>query len=1105
MSQMKPLLYACNSLFYVMYGVLHFIKIAKSKMKSLYTITVLLLPSIVLPYWYFSVKKIKHEIQIKFTDEIASDIETAANLVLPINSSATELASILNSVGKNLVFSDIQTKVAPSLFEALLITPRAVQISYIRLDGLFFSYYKHENKIYAIYSNSTFMSSNSTAGGYDWYTQPIIPKSRDLYVETKITKPVAVVNEAWFQSALNSSTGYASLGFSWTGNREGGPDIFLDTAKLGEKGVISLGFAVKDVVNVFSGINFNGGDLFMATANDSGRVILQDIKGVKINITDDTASVYEGRTDKIVGQISCKTENGTRVATALSIGETEYNFYCSHIDVARVSMVYAFYFPRNWGMLGDVHKRTKMTMILLIVMMAAMVITVFVFVALMVRAAWREVHLCSAYMRQMDKTAQAERKSLKQSLAFASANHDVRGYLACIKGLIELCHNDVCPSSELASNFKKIDTCADDLLAMVNSILDFSKIEAGKMQLEEGDFDMEQLLEDIADLHHPVAMKKGIDLMLDPCDGSVLKNSSVIGDRGKLKQILSNLLSNAVKYTPSGHIYIRAWAKKPSLENSIIASNKNSVFNRLSHVFYKNKQAYDDLEDMRTSNRDSDSMEFVFEVEDTGLGIPKDKRKSIFEDFVQVKENSSGQVGTGLGLGIVQSLVRLMGGDIEVVDKENDENGACFRFNVFLTIRENPPSDMPRQDTCSSSDLRSCGYSPRVEGSIVALLMKNDERRKMVQRYMESKGIKVIVLKQVNQIPHAIKNKVKLNLTKNASRCYSSSSGSSTLNVVDGCAEENQAVRCALLIIDANAGDFQEMCRSVAQLRKDNTETCIKVVWLEKPDTRKVHFTGLADESLPATDCIIQEPLHGSRLFKVIELLRRTGSSSSSSAVFPSNLSSENADVCRPIPRARSMIDDTRPKGFLNHKSFSCGRQLTTTTTTTITTTTTTPNDCGKSEIDSAQKNKPLTGKRFLIAEDYPIGRKIATSIITNLGGEAQVCENGQEALEIISKALNDFGAHSPSNFPYDYVLMDCQMPIMDGFEATRRIREEEMKYGIHIPIIALTADDVGEAWNNITEAGMDYHMTKPLKKDHLLQAMTLICSRSSEIKQEQG
>ncbi|XP_074312855.1 histidine kinase CKI1-like isoform X2 [Silene latifolia] len=1093
------------------------------------TLTVLLLPSILIPYWYQTVKMIKHNMEMEATYGIASRVDNAAKLVLPVNSSAKALASMLGSVHEHLLFSEVQSKVAPMLLEALLITPHSTQASYIGLDGLFFSYYKDDgDKIYAAYSNSTFGSSNSSAGGYTWYTQPVHSESGELNGKAKIMEPFIVINETWFQRAMNTSNGYASLGFSWINKKGDKPDLFLDTGRLGSAGVVSLGFAVKGITSLFSDINnLNGGSMYMATVGDDTRVLLQGMKAVRIKSTGDKALILGGNTDHIIGEVSCKTQNGVNVATRLNTGQTEHIFYCSQVDIARVELVYVFSFPSNGDLLGDVHKRTKVTMILLIVMMVAMLISIFVFVALIVRAAWREVQLCAAYMRQMDKTAQAERKSLKQSLAFASANHDVRGYLACIKGLLDLCYNDVQPSSELASNLKKIAACADDLLAMVNSILDFGKIEAGKMQLEEGRFNLEQLLEDITDLHHPVALKKGVDVILDPCDGSMLKFSSVIGDRGKLKQILGNLLSNAVKYTPSGHISIRAWAKKPSLENSIIASNKNSLLNRLTHIFYRNKHSYNNVELMRMSNEDSKSMEFVFEVEDTGLGIPIDKRKSIFEDFVQVKENSSGQTGTGLGLGIVQALVRLMGGDIEIVDKINGERGTCFKFNIFLTVEESESINTPwqdkvhNQDTYSSSELSSCVHSPRLEGSIVALLINNDERRSMVKRYMESLGIKVVVVRQVNQIPFALKNKVKFRLT-NASQRYTSSTRSLARPTFAG------TVRCVLLILDANAGDFQEMRRSVALFRKDNPDTCIKVVWLERPETRKAHFSGLADESLPGSDCIIQEPLHGHRLFRVIELLPEFGGElvkasrrkMSFRRNFLYNLSSDGEELYssngeRPI---YTRNDDTRLE-VLDYKSSSSSKVLETTIVNlgeieeesvkssrlkncsmssnpspgpvVSETQTTTDGHAGPS-----LNNKPLVGKRFLVAEDIPIGRMIATSLIKHLGGHAEVCENGREALELISKALNDIDGDVPSKFPYDFVLMDCQMPIMDGFEATRRIRLEERKYGIHIPVIALTANEPGETGNKITEAGMDLHMTKPLNEQQLFEALRLISSR---------
>jgi signal transduction histidine kinase len=185
----------------------------------------------------------------------------------------------------------------------------------------------------------------------------------------------------------------------------------------------------------------------------------------------------------------------------------------------------------------------------------------------------------------------------------------------------------------------------------LNSILDTSKIEVGKMQLEEEEFDLAKLLEDAVDLYHPVGMKKGVDVVLDPYDGSILKHSRVKGDRGKLKQVLCNLLSNAVKFTFEGHVSVRAWTQKPSLENKIMASNQNGLWRCFSCLFSKNKKEFNAMKPKQSS------MEFVFEVNDTGKGIPKEKQKSVFENFVQVKETALGQGGTGLGLGIVQSLV----------------------------------------------------------------------------------------------------------------------------------------------------------------------------------------------------------------------------------------------------------------------------------------------------------------------------------------------------------------------------------------------------------------------------------------------------------------
>ncbi|KAK6119742.1 hypothetical protein DH2020_046512 [Rehmannia glutinosa] len=458
---------------------------------------------------------------------------------------------------------------------------------------------------------------------------------------------------------------------------------------------------------------------------------------------------------------------------------------------------------------------------------------------------------------------------MNKSLAFASASHDIRASLAGITGLIEICRNEVSkkdPSrSAMLTNLQQTEACTRDLLGILNSILDTSKIEAGKMQLEEEEFDIEQLLEDVVDLYHPVGMKKGVDVILDPYDGSVMKSSCVKGDRGKLKQILCNLLSNAVKFTSEGHVIVRAWARKPSLRN---VSNRSNSISCLFCWLFKNERAYNESEVMSTSiQRDTSRVEYVFEVNDTGKGIPKEKQKSVFENYVQVKETALGQEGTGLGLGIVQSLVRLMGGEIGIVGKEFGERGSCFRFNVLLSTCE--PDICTNATSALDIEANNGDYisgpiirihtSPKTERSQVLLFIQSAERSKVVQNFMQRLGIKVHIVKQHEQLSPALKKiKRKLNLSQHSS--WGKSDGNSrsdehasstqskevplsSLDGIDDILPSQKRLNArgsfsgfVMVVIDTRAGPFREISRAIADLRRDLNDNCYsRVVWLDNP------------------------------------------------------------------------------------------------------------------------------------------------------------------------------------------------------------------------------------------------------------------------------
>ncbi|KAJ7973052.1 Histidine kinase [Quillaja saponaria] len=1094
-------------------------------------IAALLVPTAMIPCWYAMIKRTEYRVNSDtriFLSELQSEMEHTAELLSPINSTSTKLVKFVNSslTVTNVTFSDIETKVAPLLFQTLVTVPHITEISYIGLDGLLFSYYTEQDQAFAMYSNSSNSSAITDARHKNfYYIQPVNRDTGSLCGVATTVWP-SEINAKWYGEALNSRQEYVSLGTKWQNSDE---LLYLSSARLNERGFLSLGFPVKAFIDFITSISHEGGSLYLATKD--GRVLVdQGMPNTHVIFAEDSVSllVKKPNDDQLdyVGNISCLNKGTTVGASVFDIQETKYMVHCSPLDLLGLKLFYVLGFPQN-GLLGFVHKNSKVGLVLLIVMIVTMVISIFSVLFIIGRASTREMHLCATLIKQMEATQQAERKSMNKSLAFASASHDVRASLAGLTGLIELSYQEVAPRSELETNLKQMDTCTKDLLGLLNSILDTSKIEAGKMQLEEEEFDVAELLEDVVDLYHPVAMKKGVDVVLDPCNGSLTKCSRVKGDRGKLKQILCNLLSNAVKFTNEGHVAVRAWVQQPSFKNSIIASNQNSIMKCLSCLFYKKIEARDDQEDTDSVNRDLNFMDFIFEVDDTGKGIPKELQESVFENYVQVKETALGLGGTGLGLGIVQSLVRLMHGDIGIMDKLLGERGTCFRFNVQLALCETISTDNTKEGTemeanrnpnqpsglsnvtpglsfCSASPRMIRGPSSRPEASRVVLLIQNGERRRTTQKFMESLGIKVSVVKQWEHFSYTLK-KIKQNGNlpgQSSSRSNSTphSSGARVKDVPLSAMEGTDHIPTlfkktnvgapstgfVLIVIDASAGPFRELCRIIAEFRSGLYNPC-GVIWLEKPLTRNINFEGLDQEMFDPDDIIISKPFHGTRLNQVIRLLPEFGGSWQNSSAMKTKredtcslgkTSSKSVSQGQPSRRDK-MQDYSRSssekisKEILPQKKNSIGH-----------------NFSAQQGVIDPNSEKPLSDKKFLVVEDTPFLRNLASANIKRLGATAELCENGEEAVQLVCNGLLN------GNFPpYDYILMDCEMPVMNGFEATREIRKMEKHCGVHTPIIALTAHTSGAEVSKTIQAGMDIHLAKPLTGEHLLEAIRYIHS----------
>ncbi|XP_062019227.1 histidine kinase CKI1-like [Rosa rugosa] len=820
--------------------------------------------------------------------------------------------------------------------------------------------------------------------------------------------------------------------------------------------------------------------------------------------------------------------------------------------------VYVLAFSES-GLINLVHKDCRMAIVLLIVMIVIMALFLFSYFFLMLAAAKREIQLCTKLIKQDEAIRQAETKSMKKSDAITSASHDVRNALACMTELIKISCNEVSQGSEIKKYLTQMEACTKHLLGILNSILDKSKIEAGKMVLEDEEFDIFQLVEEVIDFFLPSGLKKGVDVMLDPYDCSLLKFAHVRGDRRRLKQILCNLLGNAVKFTSEGHVTVRAWVQKPSFMNSITAADSDQNNGFLKHLLcflnYKNmtKEQSDGIKAVNGVQHDPNYLDFVFEVDDSGRGIPKEKQKEVFENYVQVKEKAHGEGGTGLGLGIVQSLVRLMHGEIGIVDKEIGEKGTCFRFNVLLRainvcgdhiklqqdleLGGDPSCDdrdqqlglianaNPRLTIIPSPNLTPIGSprlnvfcttpsSAKVEESIVVLLIKNEERRRIVYQFMKSSlGIKVSVVEQWGQLAHTLKKIKHMRMKGHPS----SSSGISDLGLQDclskstPCNSGNRAKEvhplmsamdetynnmCSLfkktttnvggapafilLVIDTTAGPYMQLCKIITEFKRGLQNASCRTVWLENPQShRLVDLSGLDPD-----DVIIKRALHGTCLFEVVRFLPEYGGALPNRSAGDTFQVGSKVVSRAPSPsRYRLHTDD---ESDISSSPIQCHDQSHNVGSTSRNSPVGHDHPHPHREThEHGNPSTPLSGKKILVAEDDELLSYLAMRILLKEGATVKLCKNGREALDVIRIDLDNQGKHE-----YDFVLMDCQMPEMDGFEATREIRKVEKTHHVRIPIIALTAHTPGEETRRMLEAGMDDYLSKPLEKDRLLETM---------------
>ena len=537
----------------------------------------------------------------------------------------------------------------------------------------------------------------------------------------------------------------------------------------------------------------------------------------------------------------------------------------------------------------------------------------------------------------------AEAADRAKSEFLANMSHEIRTPMNGVLGMAELLSK-----SHLDTRQKTfidiIVKSGNALLTIINDILDFSKIDAGQMKLRKAPFDPVEAIEDVATLLSSAAADKDIELIVR---GDVAVRETVLGDAGRFRQIVTNLVGNAVKFTEKGHVFI----------------------------------------DLKSRPMAGDQMMLSVRIEDTGLGIPKDKLASVFDKFSQVDASSTRRhEGTGLGLAITAGLVNLFGGSVEVESELGI--GSAFTVNLpFVVVSE--------------------------RGQVTTLPVNTS-------------GARVLVVDD-----NAVNRRI---LTEQLGMCgfdtVAAENGSEGLAILKEAARIGVTVDAIVLdyhMPQMNGLDFAEALR--ADRRFDGTG----VIFLTSMDMA-------SDDTTFARLDIHAHLMKPARA----NLLRSTV-----------------IDVVRSVRTSRRALQSALPA--MSDSSGSVrdeGRK--------------TVGGVAVEEMPTTPAIAATPGLDVLVAEDNEVNQIVFTQILQTTNWLFQIVRNGAEAVEAWQK-------HDPA-----VILMDVSMPVMNGHQATRKIRDLEAATGAHVPIIGVTAHALESDRELCFQAGMDDYLSKPISPEAL-------------------
>ena len=287
----------------------------------------------------------------------------------------------------------------------------------------------------------------------------------------------------------------------------------------------------------------------------------------------------------------------------------------------------------------------------------------------------------------------AENATKAKSKFLANMSHEIRSPMNAILGYSELLTEEI-KDEKISHKLSVIYENSKNLLNIINEILDISKIEAGKVVLKQEIFDIYNLVDEIIELFTPMAESKNLHLS---CNILTDVPRYIQLDPSRLKQILVNIVGNAIKYVANGYIRVE-----------------------LYHI-----------------QKDKDKITLYIDVKDTGLGIPDEKKESIFDAFSQLNSQKTKDKGTGLGLSITKKLIENMNGNISVVD--NPDEGSIFKI-LLDDVSTSTEAFFKKQSKENSIDVNSIVFDP------ATILVADDKavNRALIKEYLEKQSITML-------------------------------------------------------------------------------------------------------------------------------------------------------------------------------------------------------------------------------------------------------------------------------------------------------------------------------------------------------------------------